>query len=52
MLEDNVADLRDDGKAESTVTQKQRVCRNLIDYIREVDSNPEDEEEDPRVLDT
>lgn len=25
-LEDYIADLRDDGKSESTVTQKERVC--------------------------
>ena len=51
-LEDYVADLRDDGKSESTVTQKQRVCQNLIDYIRAGDPNPEEEDEPPRVIDT
>lgn len=51
-LEDYIAHLRDDGKSESTVTQKERVCKNLIDYIRAGDPNPDDEDEPPRVIDT
>lgn len=53
-LEDYIAYLRDDEQdtAESTVTQKQRVCENLIDYIRAGDPDPDDENEDPRVIDT
>lgn len=51
-LKDYVNDLRDDGKSESTVTQKQRVCQNLINYIRAGETNPDGDDERPRVLDT
>lgn len=36
----------------TAVTQKQRVCKNLIDYIRASDANPEVEDEKPRAIDT